>query len=69
MTGPLLEVPGTINHPTTPKRLHTLATDTGYNANVFPGKQEQMIQVVQHLENCGFLPKELVKNEVDWFYM
>lgn len=48
-------------------KLHKIA-DFGYNANIFTGKEEQMVQVAQHLKNCGFLPKELVENEVNWFY-
>ncbi|KAL0089466.1 Glutamate/Leucine/Phenylalanine/Valine dehydrogenase-domain-containing protein [Phycomyces blakesleeanus] len=40
----------------------------GYNANVFAGKSEQMVQVCAHLNETGFLPKELVENEVSWFY-
>ncbi|KAL1916544.1 uncharacterized protein VTP21DRAFT_5735 [Calcarisporiella thermophila] len=41
---------------------------TGYNPIVFEGKQEQMLKVNQLLEEQGFLPKELVQNEVSWFY-
>ncbi|KAL0074663.1 Glutamate/Leucine/Phenylalanine/Valine dehydrogenase-domain-containing protein [Phycomyces blakesleeanus] len=48
--------------------LHTIHNDSGYNANVFPGKKDQMKKVVYHLEQTGFLPKELVENEVRWFY-
>ena len=46
---------------------HTTA-DFGYNANVFAGKNDQMVQVGEYLETSGFLPKELVQNEVSWFY-
>lgn len=46
---------------------HTIA-DFGYNANIFSGKKEQMVQVGEYLNNSGFLPKELVQNEVSWFY-
>ncbi|KAL9547950.1 hypothetical protein MBANPS3_005930 [Mucor bainieri] len=46
---------------------HTIV-DSGYDANVFAGKKEQMVQVGEYLENSGFLPKELVQNEVSWFY-
>ncbi|KAI8646021.1 Glutamate/Leucine/Phenylalanine/Valine dehydrogenase-domain-containing protein [Parasitella parasitica] len=63
MTG-LLAPPGT-NSPS--GKLNTTA-DFGYNANVFAGKEEQMVQVQEYLENSGFLPKELVKIEVSWFY-
>ncbi|KAI8881162.1 NAD-dependent glutamate dehydrogenase [Backusella circina FSU 941] len=46
----------------------TVDNVSGYNANVFAEKNEQMVQVCTHLERTGFLPKELVKNEVTWFY-
>ncbi|KAK4516891.1 Chitin synthase [Mucor velutinosus] len=46
---------------------HTIV-DSGYDANVFAGKKEQMVQVGKYLESSGFLPKELVQNEVSWFY-
>ncbi|KAI7864292.1 Glutamate/Leucine/Phenylalanine/Valine dehydrogenase-domain-containing protein [Spinellus fusiger] len=45
-----------------------IGEDCGYNANVFAGKKEQMVQVCEHLTETGFLPKELVENEVVWFY-
>jgi glutamate dehydrogenase len=45
-----------------------LNNDSGYAANVFSGKEKQMAQVGDYLENLGFLPKDLVKNEVQWFY-
>lgn len=45
-----------------------LNNESGYAANVFADKEKQMIQVSDYLENTGFLPKELVKNEVQWFY-
>ncbi|CAO0796416.1 unnamed protein product [Mucor circinelloides] len=48
-------------------RSHTIA-DSGYDANVFAGKKEQMVQVGDYLDKSGFLPKELVQNEVSWFY-
>ncbi|CDH49571.1 nad dependent glutamate [Lichtheimia corymbifera JMRC:FSU:9682] len=40
----------------------------GYNANVFPEKESQMVKVVSLIEQTGFIPKELVQNEVSWFY-
>ncbi|GAA5803768.1 Glutamate/Leucine/Phenylalanine/Valine dehydrogenase-domain-containing protein [Helicostylum pulchrum] len=45
-----------------------LNNESGYATNVFAEKNEQMVQVCENLENLGFLPKELVKNEVTWFY-
>ncbi|KAI9485710.1 MAG: Glutamate/Leucine/Phenylalanine/Valine dehydrogenase-domain-containing protein [Benjaminiella poitrasii] len=62
---------GTFLSPTSPQasssKSHTI-TDYGYNANIFAGKNEQMVQVAEYLEGSGFLPKEFVKNEVNWFY-
>ncbi|TPX36919.1 glutamate dehydrogenase [Synchytrium microbalum] len=40
----------------------------GYSRNVFAGKQEQLNTVAQYVEQKGFIPKELVFNEVSWFY-
>lgn len=40
----------------------------GYNANVFPEKESQMVKVISLIEQTGFMPKELVQNEVSWFY-
>ncbi|KAI9208576.1 Glutamate/Leucine/Phenylalanine/Valine dehydrogenase-domain-containing protein [Polychytrium aggregatum] len=39
-----------------------------YNSTVFVGKAEQLKQVCAHIEEKGFIPKELVQNEVTWFY-
>jgi glutamate dehydrogenase len=41
---------------------------SGYNENIFEGKGEQMQKVCEHLEEKGFIPSDLVKNEVSWFY-
>lgn len=51
----------------TSNKSRTIA-DSGYNVNVFAGKNDQMVQVGEYLESSGFLPKELVQNEVSWFY-
>ncbi|RKP04338.1 hypothetical protein CXG81DRAFT_23112 [Caulochytrium protostelioides] len=40
----------------------------GYSANRFAGKQAQMMTVVQLVKERGFIPPELVENEVAWFY-
>ncbi|KAI9338539.1 Glutamate/Leucine/Phenylalanine/Valine dehydrogenase-domain-containing protein [Obelidium mucronatum] len=39
-----------------------------YSSNVFTGKQEQLKQVCSFIEEKGFIPKELVANEVQWFF-
>ncbi|RIB12517.1 Glutamate/Leucine/Phenylalanine/Valine dehydrogenase-domain-containing protein [Gigaspora rosea] len=40
----------------------------GYAPTVFDGKADQMLKVCEYLEEKGFIPKELVRNEVNWFY-
>ncbi|KAG5456178.1 MAG: hypothetical protein BJ554DRAFT_4147 [Olpidium bornovanus] len=41
---------------------------SGYSPNVFPAKQQQMADVCANIEEKGFIPKELIVNEVTWFY-
>lgn len=40
----------------------------GYSSNIFDGKPEQMNQVADFISSKGFLPKDLIENEVAWFY-
>ncbi|CAG8550783.1 9839_t:CDS:2 [Diversispora eburnea] len=40
----------------------------GYSENIFDGKADQMLKVCEYLEGKGFIPKDLVNNEVKWFY-
>lgn len=40
----------------------------GYSSNIFEGKPEQMKQVADYISSKGFLPIELIENEVAWFY-
>ncbi|SAM06454.1 hypothetical protein [Absidia glauca] len=47
---------------------NTITSEYGYKTNVYEEKNEQMLKVCAYLEQLGFLPKELVKNEVQWFY-
>ncbi|KAI9281377.1 Glutamate/Leucine/Phenylalanine/Valine dehydrogenase-domain-containing protein [Umbelopsis sp. AD052] len=54
--------------PSTLEKTHTVKNVSGYNANEFPGKEEQMVSVCDFLSGVGFLPKDLVQNEVSWFY-
>ncbi|TPX41085.1 glutamate dehydrogenase [Synchytrium endobioticum] len=39
-----------------------------YTSNLFSGKAEQLKTVAKYVEEKGFIPKELVFNEVSWFY-
>ncbi|KIK69950.1 hypothetical protein GYMLUDRAFT_67202 [Collybiopsis luxurians FD-317 M1] len=54
-----LSVPGT------PNRVKNLP---GYTTPVFKGKEEQRALVQQEVAAKGFIPQELVANEVNWFY-
>ncbi|TPX74221.1 hypothetical protein CcCBS67573_g04511 [Chytriomyces confervae] len=49
-----------------PGSVKTSSSD--YSSNVFAGKQEQLTKVCSFIEEKGFIPKELVANEVSWFY-
>ena len=40
----------------------------GYSSNIFEGKPEQMKQVANYISSKGFLPNELIEQEVTWFY-
>ncbi|KAH7926488.1 NADH-dependent glutamate dehydrogenase [Leucogyrophana mollusca] len=40
----------------------------GYTTPVFKGKEEQRAKVQADVANKGFIPRELVANEVNWFY-
>ncbi|TFL01414.1 NAD-specific glutamate dehydrogenase [Pterulicium gracile] len=40
----------------------------GYSTPVFKGKDEQRLLVEQMVAAKGFIPRELVANEVNWFY-
>lgn len=68
MTGSTLTPPAANGVTNGIAKSHTIENVDGYNANIFPGKNEQMVQVCQYLEKSGFIPQELVQNEVSWFY-
>ena len=40
----------------------------GYRSNTFSGKTEQHQKVCEFVSQKGFIPAELVQNEVSWFY-
>lgn len=48
--------------------LHKIANVPGYATPPFKGKDEQYIKVHQSVLQTGFIPAELVKGEVNWFY-
>ena len=59
-----LSVPGGIA-----PRPHVLQeTGSGYVAPKFEGKAKQMEEVMDSVEDKGFIPADLVENEVKWFY-
>ena len=40
----------------------------GYAETVFEGKNEQMESVCSLISEKGFVPRDLVRSEVAWFY-
>ena len=59
-----LSVPG--SGANTPRVLHE--EGSGYVAPKFEGKQQQRESVLDQVEEKGFIPEDLVENEVNWFY-
>ncbi|KAL5039431.1 NAD-dependent glutamate dehydrogenase [Batrachochytrium dendrobatidis] len=49
-------------------KMQKVADAVGYASTVFAGKKEQMLEVCTYVSERGFIPKELVNNEVSWFY-
>jgi glutamate dehydrogenase len=48
--------------------LHRVKNLPGYTTPVFKGKEEQRAKVQIDVAAKGFIPRELVANEVNWFY-
>ncbi|TFY60852.1 hypothetical protein EVG20_g7265, partial [Dentipellis fragilis] len=48
--------------------LHRIKNVPGYTTPVFTGKEEQREKVQNIVAAKGFIPRELVANEVTWFY-
>ncbi|KAF8158475.1 NAD-specific glutamate dehydrogenase [Crassisporium funariophilum] len=48
--------------------LHRVENLPGYTTPVFKGKEEQRAHVEAEVAAKGFIPRELVSNEVNWFY-
>ncbi|KAJ1971291.1 NAD-dependent glutamate dehydrogenase, partial [Dimargaris xerosporica] len=44
------------------------SSHSDYSANIYDGKQDQMLRVSTALEKMGFMPKELIQSEITWFY-
>ncbi|KAK9468063.1 Glutamate/Leucine/Phenylalanine/Valine dehydrogenase-domain-containing protein [Lipomyces arxii] len=58
-----LSVPGAIE-----SQQHVIGSVPFYKAKPFLGKDEQMIQVMEELDERGFIPNELIEDETTWFY-
>ena len=46
----------------------TIKDMPGYIENAFNGKEAQMVEVAEYLNEKGFIPGPLAQNEVSWFY-
>ncbi|KAH9831374.1 NAD-dependent glutamate dehydrogenase [Rhodofomes roseus] len=61
-TDGLLQVPNQL------ESTHRIKNVPGYTTPVFKGKEEQKAKVLANVTAKGFIPRELVANEVNWFY-
>ncbi|TFK48742.1 NADH-dependent glutamate dehydrogenase [Heliocybe sulcata] len=48
--------------------VHRIKNIPGYSTPIFKEKDEQRVQVQANVTAKGFIPRELVGNEVNWFY-
>lgn len=48
--------------------LNKLKNDAGYTDTIYADKEEQCKKVINNLKGKGFIPENLVDNEVNWFY-
>lgn len=46
----------------------SISSMSDYHVFDFPGKEQQREQVVDLLDQQGFIPDDLIEQEVDWFY-
>ncbi|KAE9382533.1 hypothetical protein BT96DRAFT_982869, partial [Gymnopus androsaceus JB14] len=63
-----LSVPGSVTRNNSDGLLNRVKNLPGYTTPVFTGKEEQRALVQQEVAAKGFIPQELVANEVNWFY-
>ncbi|KAF9813238.1 hypothetical protein IEO21_05724 [Rhodonia placenta] len=63
-----LLAPGQLHHSGSEQSLHRIKNVPGYTTPVFKGKEEQRAKVQANVTAKGFIPRELVANEVNWFY-
>ncbi|KAI0279618.1 NADH-dependent glutamate dehydrogenase [Russula aff. rugulosa BPL654] len=59
---------GSASHTGSDVSLHRIKNLPGYTTPVFKGKEEQRAKVQENVAAKGFIPRELVVNEVQWFY-
>ncbi|EKD01898.1 glutamate dehydrogenase [Trichosporon asahii var. asahii CBS 8904] len=64
--GSALPIPQHLNISGTPKSV--TSDKAGYVPSPFPAKGQQQEAVADILVQSGFMPRELVHGEVDWFY-
>lgn len=48
--------------------IHRIKNQPGYTTPTFKGKSAQKAKVTEVVSAKGFIPRELVKHEVTWFY-
>ena len=60
--------PSRVDTPGSDNSLHRVKNVPGYTTPVFAGKQAQRTKVQENVLAKGFVPRDLVKNEVAWFY-
>ncbi|GJJ15432.1 hypothetical protein Clacol_009709 [Clathrus columnatus] len=68
-TPALLDTPGSEKSlGTAAAGIHRVKNQPGYITPTFKGKNAQKARVFELISAKGFIPQELVKNEVSWFY-
>lgn len=60
--------PAAISRGNSDSSVNKLQNLPGYTTPVFKGKEEQRTKVQVEVASKGFIPRELVPNEVNWFY-
>ncbi|KAI0927480.1 hypothetical protein AcV5_008009 [Taiwanofungus camphoratus] len=63
-----LHLPGQLHSSVSEQSLSRIKNVPGYTTPVFKGKEEQRAKVQAIVVSKGFIPRELVANEVNWFY-
>ena len=45
-----------------------MKNEDGYLTTPFPGKKDQLVQVIDFIKAQKMLPDDIITHEVDWFY-